>query len=84
MFSLKTQLLAFWQKRPAFLRYDYQDLDSRFPSGGMFQPLELLYTLYTLTYLTEMVGIGRNLSDEEGISAQAQEHLAEMSDVLSN
>ena len=84
MSALKSRIEALWQSRPTLMRYLPSELHAQFTSLAIAEPLILLVTLCSLTYHTELVEMGRNLSAEQVPSTEAKTHLAHMRDIMAS
>ncbi|KAK5679542.1 hypothetical protein LTS10_008363 [Elasticomyces elasticus] len=82
MSALQQQIEALWADRPALMRYSAGDMRTHIASD-VTEPLVLMVALCKLTYLTELVELGRNLSDTQRASIEAQTHMAEAREILS-
>ncbi|KAK5717093.1 hypothetical protein LTR15_008982 [Elasticomyces elasticus] len=82
MSALQQQIEALWADRPALMRYSAGDMRTQFASD-VAQPLVLMVALCKLTYLTELVEIGRNLSDTQRASTEAQTHMTKAREIIS-
>ncbi|KAK3658359.1 hypothetical protein LTR56_001770 [Elasticomyces elasticus] len=82
MSVLQKQIEALWVDRPALMRYSAGDMRTQFASD-VAQPLVLMVALCKLTFLTELVEIGRNLSDTQRASTEAQTHMTKAREIIS-
>ncbi|KAK0270357.1 hypothetical protein LTR35_014156 [Friedmanniomyces endolithicus] len=76
MSSLQARMEALWRERPTLMRQLAPELGA-YLASPVAKPLTRLATLCTLTYHTELVEIGRNLSDTQRTSPDAEGHMSE-------
>ncbi|KAK1055455.1 hypothetical protein LTR74_015685, partial [Friedmanniomyces endolithicus] len=76
MSSLQGRMETLWSERPTLMRHPAGDLGA-YLASPVAEPLTRLATLCTLTYHTELVEIGRNLSDTQRASPDAEAHMVE-------
>ncbi|KAK5744583.1 hypothetical protein LTR17_001978 [Elasticomyces elasticus] len=82
MSVLQKQIEALWVDRPALMRYPAGHMRTQIASDAA-EPLVLMVALCRLTYLTELVEIGRNLSDTQRASTEAQTHMTKAREIIS-
>ncbi|KAK0868681.1 Hsp70 protein that interacts with Zuo1p [Friedmanniomyces endolithicus] len=76
MSSLQAHVEALWRERPTLMRHPAGELGA-YLASPVTEHLSRLATLCALTYHTELVEIGRNLSDTQRASPDAEAHMAE-------
>lgn len=82
MAAYKAHLDELWHNRPALVRHNARELRSRFTSKKVADALNLLCVLCTLIFDTELVEMGRNLSQEQSTTAEARAQLKQMMSVM--
>ncbi|TKA78238.1 hypothetical protein B0A55_04787 [Friedmanniomyces simplex] len=83
MSSLQGRIEALWQHRPRLMRSPPGELRAQL-APTVAEPLILLATLCSLTYYTELVEIGRNLSDSQRASPEARVLMAKAREIVSS
>ncbi|KAK1077209.1 hypothetical protein LTR33_008283, partial [Friedmanniomyces endolithicus] len=76
MSSLQGRMEALWRERPTLMRQLAPELGA-YLASPVAKPVTRLATLCTLSYHTERVEIGRNLSDTQRASPDAEAHMSE-------
>ncbi|KAK4894670.1 hypothetical protein LTR27_007058 [Elasticomyces elasticus] len=82
MSTLQKRIEILWADRPALMRYPAGDMRTQVASDAA-EPLVLMVALCRLTYLTELVEVGRNLSDTQRASTEAQTHMTKAREIIS-
>ena len=83
MSSLKSQIETLWENLPMPMRRPPDELRAQV-AAPISEPLIALGILCSLTYHTEIVEIGRNLSDAQLATPEARAHLAHIRDIISS
>lgn len=77
MASIEAQLHALWQSRPEIMRCDLIAIRSRSPSSNL-RPLARLVAVSATAYYAERIEIGRNLSQQQSATPEAQEAMRQI------
>lgn len=81
MAQLKSKLAFLWQDRPAPMRYQPDELRAQF-SRAISEPLISLVGLCSAAYHTEIVEVGRTLSDPPLASSEAKQAMRRIRDIV--